>query len=362
MQLYSIFRLIQVQGKESTNYLTLRKIRCIINKKTHWKEFLMERYCIYCGKALPKVGNCPCLDQFSRISAEFDEDMDLPDCTPEVPATESVPIDTYDEEPIPAVSRKSAPVREENALEAPPPNPKKQSQKPTTHTATDTRKKAYQGRYVSAPDESIYTGRVVYFLPHYFRDFMGAGRSLANSGDGSCGINLMVLSLVITALSTLFYGWLHLEDFLLRWFFVGVLVPVFTFGLCFVFVGLVIGKKRTTATASSVLSTVGLSAIYPATLQLIAIIPSAMDKSGKVFQFFALLIFLTWLFSLYFTVFSVHRVKVKFPTLMITVIFAFLALVVLRTLWVWFLTGHMQFAFYLPTSLYPGELYEAFLS
>ena len=328
----------------------------------------MERYCIYCGKVMPKVGNCPCLDQFSRISTEFEDEVELQDVAPEaeedlsvmeaqIPEIETDSQDSYDEEPITA--RKPLPIAEE--AEETPPKVRERSTKSATE-ATGAWKKAYQGRYVSVRDESSYTDHVVHFLPRYFRDFMGAGRSLAKSGDGTCGINLMFLSLVITALSTGLYAFLHLEESALRWFFVGMMVPTLTFGLCFVFVSLVIGQSRSSVSTSSVLNTVALSAIYPATLQLISAIPSAMDKSGKVFQFFALLIFLTWIFSLYFTVFSVHRVKVKFSTLVITVVFGFLALVVLRTLWVWFLTGHFQFAFYLPTSLYPGELYEAFLS
>ena len=326
----------------------------------------MERYCIYCGKVMPKVGNCPCLNQFSRISTEFDEETELQDVPSEeavdpvdvetqIPETETVPQESYDEEPITA--RKPLPTAEKEA----PPKAKERSPKSTAE-ATGAWKKAYHGRYVAPRDESSYTDRVPHFLPYYFRDFMGAGRSLANSGDGTCGINLMLISLVITALSTGLYSILHLDDSFLRWFFIGVMVPVVAFGLCFVFVSLVIGPKRSTVSTSSVLSTVGLSAIYPATLQLISAVPSALDGSGKLFQAFALLIFMTWIFSLYFAVFSVHRVKVKFSTLVITVAFGFLALVILRTLWVWFLTGYFQFAFYLPTSLYPGELYEAFLS
>lgn len=203
---------------------------------------------------------------------------------------------------------------------------------------------------------------VLQFLSLYFKDFWVAGGDLARRGDGVYGIAFMVLSVLITALSTLIYGMLHLEEFMTRWLMTGIVVPVLTCGISFGFVGLVVGRGRATSTLSSVANTAGVSAIFPSTIQLAAVLLTIGDKSGKVFQFFALLIYMTWMLSLVLSIFSAHRIKVGLMTLVLMVLFAFLTLVLLRSVWVWFLTGHFRAALYLPTSLYPPELYEAFFS
>ena len=336
----------------------------------------MDRYCIYCGKTLSETGICTCLSRFSPlVEAETEEQVlqveeavSEPEIVPqeeynyEVPeelVTEDMPEEPVAEEiPKRTVEEK---LPEEPVYSAP---PRREAPK-AREGAEGGWTPPYHGRFATRTEaaEPYYHSRGIgQFLTEYFGDFMGAGRKLASCGDSGYGFIFMLLSMIVTALSTLLYSVIHLDDFLVRWIFVGIMIPVVTFGLTFVFVVLVIGGGRESVSAGKILNTVGLSAIFPTTFQLITAIPSVIDKSGKVFQFSALLIYLVWIFSLYFTVFSAHRVKVRFRTLMITVAFAFLTLVTFRALWMWFLTDYMQFAFYLPTSLYPGELYEAFLS
>jgi hypothetical protein len=317
-----------------------------------------QRFCIYCGGILPETGQCPCFSQYTgnidrnatwvqgrraavaeasaHSAPEHIDDLEDFELPPNVVVRERFtedPTELYPEEA--EVLFWDPPATGSGKKEAPP-----------------RRRSSFLGVLMQLP-------KLVW---QQCTDFLPNGRRLIDTGDLRYGLAFMLLSLLLTAGSTLLYGLVHLEDFLLRWYVTGFMIPIFAFGFSYFFLLLTVKKFGGHIDEKGLITTVGLSSVLPSVLQLLSLLFSTLDGSGRVFQFFALLILVTWLFSLLALSFAAHRVGINLWTILLSVAFAFLAIVALRAIWLWFLTGHFHFAFYLPSSLYPGELYEAFLS
>ena len=102
----------------------------------------------------------------------------------------------------------------------------------------------------------------------------------------------------------------------------------------------------------NLLSTVTSTGRIPNILLMLTCFLAPMDKNLGIFQFFALLLAVAWLVSLMFSVLSAYRPFCNRYTLLLTIVFAFLALTTLRSLWVWYLTGDFRFTLYIPLNIF----------
>lgn len=360
----------------------------------------MDRYCIFCGAPLVGDGPCPCISKYTKSSpgiqsAAKEKAQPQRQETP-VSKTENTSRDLSPEHRISKASANRKPRffdfdAEETADQyAMPPEdiellpeeeedtepvvwPHRLSEEAEVEQEEQQDQEAEeeieQEEDPGAEEETHNRGSILSvlrnipgFLCEYCVNFLPYGRELARAGDLRYGLAFMLVSIALSAGSTMIYGMFHLDEFFLRWYVAGFMTPVIAFAASFAFVLVVMGRARSTASAKSIMVTVGLSSVFPSVLQFCSLILSTLDGDGKVFQFFALLILLTWLFSLFSLTFSIYRVKIGLGTLLLSVAFSFLAIVIIRAVWIWYLTGYSNFAFYLPSSLYPGELYESLVS
>lgn len=339
--------------------------------KNSLEDLFMDRYCIFCGAPLVGDGPCPCISKYAKTAPGTNSSPKTmvqrqADVTP-VDEAETIDWEAWPDKKATEPSKGRKPVFFDYDAEEPEPNSAAQPPKPLDEVKFTQEEKEQNldprtEEQSSRGSFSDVLRSIPSFLCAYCADYLPYGRNLARTGDLRYGLAFMLLSLALSGGSTVIYGIFHLEEFFLRWYVAGIMTPVICFAASFAYILAVMGGARNSASAKSIMVTVGLSSVFPSVLQFCSLILSTLDGDGKVFQFFALLILLTWLFSLFSLTFSIYRVKIGLGTLLLSVAFSFLAIVIIRAVWIWFLTGYSNFAFYLPSSLYPGELYEAFAS
>lgn len=173
--------------------------------------------------------------------------------------------------------------------------------------------------------------------------------------EGRVDLLWILVSVLASAIGTLIFGAMYLEDFLLRWVVVGVVTPMVAFGFSALYGWLLTGfpvGEGLSDRISSLLSGVALSARLPSVLLILSCFLSPLDKNMGVFQFFALLLVITWVVSLYHSLRSAYDGPFSKWTPLFTVAFAFLAFTTLRSLWVWFITGDFRFVLYIPLNIF----------
>ena len=166
-----------------------------------------------------------------------------------------------------------------------------------------------------------------------------------------------IVAILASAIGTLIFGAMYLEDFLVRWLVVGVITPMVAFGFSALYGWLLMGSlaghgEGHAHRMNSLLSGVALSARLPSVLLILSCFLSPLDKNMGVFQFFALLLVITWVVSLYHSLRSAYDGPFSKWTPLFTIAFAFLAFTTLRSLWVWFITGDFRFALYIPLHIF----------
>ncbi len=184
------------------------------------------------------------------------------------------------------------------------------------------------------------------------------------SGDSAESRNLrglltLMTSVLFAAGGTLIFGFLYLEDFLWRWTVTGVLVPVMAYGfsLLYGWLFLTLGRRErgVFGTRSELLNLFNLvtsTGRLPNMLLLLTCFLAPLDKNLGIFQFFALLLVIAWLVSLLFYVLCAYRSCCNGITLLLSVVFAFLAFATMRSVWVWYLTGDFCFTLYIPLNIF----------
>ncbi len=187
------------------------------------------------------------------------------------------------------------------------------------------------------------------------RDFS----SDSDRGRFAMGLATLLISVILSACGTLLFGLMYLEDFLWRWFAVGVFAPLmayaFTFLYGWLFRRLGGGERAAHSTRSGMselFSAITATAGIPNVLLLLTGLLAPMDKSLWIFQCFALLLTITWLASAVFSVVSKYPGACNRRTLLLTVLFVFLGFVTLRSLWVWYLVGEFRFALHIPLNIF----------
>ena len=198
-----------------------------------------------------------------------------------------------------------------------------------------------------------------YFVSDYFREPGKVVSAVARKRDIGVGIMLFLTTICLSAFGTLIFGTLYLDDFFARWLTTGIFVPVIAFVAALLYGRLYVAlssRRRDPFGARVVFgelfSVVATSAVFPNLLLLLTGALAPMDKSMRIFQFFALLLAIAWILSLVFSLFTVYGCGFSFGGLLLTVIFGFFVFTMLRAVWVWFLTGDFTYALHIPFSIF----------
>lgn len=367
----------------------------------------MEKYCIFCGQSL-EHGSCanpqcrvnrkkknqapqpPSLrkpmslrDRLRQIreakekEKPEEEEIHTPEYEDSRSAIGIVPYDEDESYPAPVAKDPPKPAAEENKPSATKPTeasktPPAEKEPPTT-TETDKAVAPKPDKAVApktdkapAPKENAGASQdspsnLSLFLGDYFGEPGKVVAAAARKRDVWVGIFLILVSVMASALGTLLFGIIHLEDFFAPWIVCGFFVPLLTYGFGLLYgyffarfspVGKERGERGEKIPFGELFATVTVSGVLPNLLLLLSGVIAPVDKSLKVFQFFALLITVCWLVCLIFSLFTVYGGGFSMGGMIITVIFVFLALLAMRCLWVWYLTGELGFSLYIPLSIF----------
>lgn len=297
----------------------------------------MEKYCIFCGQALEQGvcvnAECPTNERNARQksqSSSFKKPISLLERRRQMYEIEE-----------PAPSEVSPPV----------PNPEK------------TPDQTERGKAQETGETENGISRLFFFIYDYYREPGKVVAAAARKRDVGIATVLLLTSIMLSTLGTLLFGYVHLEDFFAPWILCGILTPILAYGVSllygrlFVFFNSEAGERRTKQEKEKLpfrelFPTVAVSSMFPNLLLLLSCILSPMDKSFGLFQFFALLITVSWVVSLIFSLFTVYGGKFSLGCLLFTVGFVFVALLTMRTLWVWYITGEFGFSLYIPLSIF----------
>ena len=309
----------------------------------------MAQFCTCCGKPLPITGICPCGKNIPNSSPPYPSPSDnMWESTPPAPQRDT---ELYETPPKAESNVENLPEEFEEEFYEEDFNESETAPPPT---------KARDSFGVRQTISQLFNT-----LISYCKDPLGTCHALAQEPRLRSSLSLVVITFCLSAIGTLALGIMHLEDFFFRWFCVGFVAPAAAFGGSLLFALLLTHLEQRALLQESInippkpnlsvlLSTIAASSIFPILLLAASALLSLIDDSLQLFQFFALLILITWVLSLILSLFSVCRIHFRPLTLFLSIGFLFLALVTMRPLWVWFLTGEFQFALYLPLGLFFG--------
>lgn len=203
---------------------------------------------------------------------------------------------------------------------------------------------------------------LLFFIADYYKEPGKVVAAAARKRDEGMGRLLFFTSVILSAIGTLLFGTIHLEDFFVRWVVCGLMAPFLAYGGSLLFGSLFAAlsptvqerrkREETRLSFGELFSTVAVSSVFPNLLLLLTCVLSPMDRSMEIFQFFALLITLSWIVCLLFSLFTVYGGDFSLWGLLLTVAFVFFAFLGMRSLWVWYLTGDFRFSFYIPLSVF----------
>ncbi len=202
-----------------------------------------------------------------------------------------------------------------------------------------------------------------YFLSDYYREPGKVVSAAARKRDAAKGLLLIIVSVCLSSVGTLLFGVTYLENFFSRWVVSGFVMPIFAYGFSLLYGKLYVSLDSVKAIRGQsinyrpvsfreLFTVVTVASAFPNLILLLSCVISPMDKSLETFQFFALLLTLAWILCLVLTLFSVYGGGLSLGSLLLTVCFGFFAFVIMRTVWVWYLTGEFTFALYIPLSVF----------
>ena len=205
--------------------------------------------------------------------------------------------------------------------------------------------------------------RLYYFAIDYMKEPGRVVAAAARKRDAGIGLILILVTLCISTLGTLVVGTMYLEDIFLRWIGCGLLAPVFAYGVNILYGFLYVhlgpaarerrsDPKRGPITFRELFAAVTVPSVLPTMLLLLSCLLSPMDKSMRIFQFFALLITVAWIVSLIFSLFTVYGSGFTLWNLLLTVAFVLFTILAMRTLWVWFVMGDFRLTLHIPLSAF----------
>ncbi len=185
----------------------------------------------------------------------------------------------------------------------------------------------------------------------------GYGIYAAGRAGGHPELLWIPVSVLASAIGTLIFGAMYLEDFILRWVVTGVITPMLAYGFSGLYGWLLIAPIRkaqgpTGRLLPELISVVALSAKLPTALLILSCFLSPLDQNLGVFQFFALLLVIVWVVCLCHALLTSYKGPFSKWAPILTILFAFLALTTLRSIWVWYITGEFRFTLHIPLSVF----------
>ena len=205
--------------------------------------------------------------------------------------------------------------------------------------------------------------RLPCFLADYFRQPGRVVAAAVRRRDTGVAAAMFLTSFLLSAIGTFLFGAVYLEDFFSRWIGGGFVAPLLAYGISLLFSRVFTasrsgqpergeGENHRDGSFRELFSLVGASAVIPNGILLLSCILGPLDGSLKLFQFFALLLTVAWMVCLLFSLFTVYGGVGSLGALLGIVAFVFLSFLLMRTLWVWYLTGVFRFSLHIPLSVF----------
>ena len=204
--------------------------------------------------------------------------------------------------------------------------------------------------------------RLFSFIGDYYRDHQKTMENMRKNADTPIGIIMLLVSLWFSALGTMFLGAVRLEDFFFRWVGVGLFAPLLAYSMSYLFAGILVGFRGEHPGRANgyvpyrrlreIFSVVGASATFPNLLLLLTGLLSPFNRSMEWFQFFALLLVIAWAVCLFMALTAAFKPVLSMKKVFAAIGFLFFAITIMRSLWVWFLTGVFDFTMFLPLNVF----------
>ncbi len=185
----------------------------------------------------------------------------------------------------------------------------------------------------------------------YLKDNAGTARSLNQQSNLNHGLAFLLLTFAVNLLATLLPG-LVLDcvssfNFFVHWLITILLGPAIAYGIGIGMVYALTATNKIKAEFNGVLSVVGVSSTLPMGLLALSMILSLVDPAGRVLAFFAMVIVLAWLLSVLAATLQTYDIKLNILNLLIVIGIFFVAIILVRTLWIWFLGGNFELYLYM---------------
>ena len=274
-------------------------------------------FCTKCGRQLPESGICECAVQQS--------------VAPQQPYQQPVaPQPTYQPYQQPAAPQ------------------------PTYQPYQQAYQQPYQQPYQKPANPNGFAASLVKLptmILDYIKDISGTTRRLNQQSNLNHGLAFLLLTFAVNLLATLLPG-LVLDcvssySFFVHWFVTILFGPAIAYGIGIGMIYALTAMNKIKADFNGVLSVVGVSSTLPMALLALSMILSLVDPAGRVLAFFAMLIVLTWLLSLLVATLQTYDIKLNLLNLLVVIGVFFVAIILVRTLWIWFLGGNFELYLYM---------------
>ena len=189
----------------------------------------------------------------------------------------------------------------------------------------------------------------------YLKDSVGTSRRLSQQANRNHGLAFLLLTFVVNLLATLLPGLVldcvSSHEFFVHWLLTIVLGPAIAYGIGIGMVYALTSMSKLKAEFGGVLSVVGVSSTLPMMLLAASMLLSLIDSNGRVLAFFAVVIVLAWLLSLLLAILQTYDIKINLMTILAVIGVFFVAVILCRTLWHWYLGGEFAIQLYICDTL-----------
>lgn len=185
----------------------------------------------------------------------------------------------------------------------------------------------------------------------YLKDNIATTRHLNQQSNLNHGLAFLLLTFCVNLLASLLPG-LVLDvvspfNFFVHWFITILLGPALGYGIGIGMIYALTSMNKIKAEFNGVLSVVGVSSTLPMALLAVSMILSLIDPYGRVLAFFAVIIVLAWLLSLLAATLQTYDIKLNLLNLLTVIGIFFVAIILIRTLWIWYLGGNFELYLYM---------------
>lgn len=175
-------------------------------------------------------------------------------------------------------------------------------------------------RYSSGTDLSGALSDLPNLFSRYFRNPVEASRRAIEKRDHSSGVAMMILAVLLSVLSTLFFALRYsggrFGRVAVEWLVTGLAAPILalaiTFGLLYVLTSIAAVRID----LRSVIALVGLNLALPLVVLLLSMLLSLVHMA--VFEIFTVLLFAAWAVSFFLMTVQILGIRLTLPTCLVT--------------------------------------------